>query len=253
MAVLVVLLVLLLALVLAGWAIGRGRYGRSPAGGPKPLYRPTAPTTRPPAGGPKPLYRPTAPTTRPRAGRAGDFRVAAADESLAGLLDRADVVVIDTETTGVGARSEVLDVAIIDTTGRVLLDAVSLPQGAIRREVSNMHGLTRDRLRKMGARPWPEVHREVCDALRGVTWAVAWNAEYDRRLLQQTAERHGLTLPRLRWRCAMMADVERRGPGARRAKLSDAARRYGVTVRPTHRAMADARATLDVLRALASA
>ena len=113
-------------------AIGRGRYGRSPAGGPKPLYRPTAPTTR------------------PRAGRAGGFRVAAADESLAGLLDRADVVVIDTETTGVGARSEVLDVAIIDTTGRVLLDAVSLPQGAIRREVSNMHGLTRDRLRKMG-------------------------------------------------------------------------------------------------------
>ena len=46
------------------------------------------------------------------------------------LLNRTDVLVVDVETTGFGDRAEVLAVAVIDTTGRVLLDTVSMPQGA---------------------------------------------------------------------------------------------------------------------------
>ena len=76
------------------------------------------------------------------------------------LLNRPDVLVIDVETTGLGERAEVLAVAVIDTTGRVLLDTVSLPQGQIPRGASDVNGLTRAKLRSMGARPWPALrHR----------------------------------------------------------------------------------------------
>ena len=170
------------------------------------------------------------------------------------LLDRPDVLVIDVETTGFGERAEVLAVAVIDTTGRVLLDTVSLPQGRIPTEASDVHGLTRARLRSMGARPWPPVHAELRPLLFGAHVALAWNAEYDRCLLEQTAERHGLTLPPVAWRCAMQAEATTRdGPDGDRApwmKLTEAATRLRVPVTGAHNPLADVRTTLAVARAL---
>ena len=90
---------------------------------------------------------------------------------------------VDVETTGLGERAEVLAVAVIDTTGRVLLDTVSLPQGPIPRGASDVNGLTRAKRRSMGARPWPAVHAELWPLLFGARVALAWNAEFDRRLL----------------------------------------------------------------------
>ena len=166
------------------------------------------------------------------------------------LLNRPDVLVVDVETTGFGDRAEVLAVAAIDTTGRVRLDTVSMPQGRIPTEASNVHGLTRARLRSMDARPWPEVHRELAQLLSGASVVVAWNVEYDRRLLHQTAKRHGLTLPVRTWRCAMEAETTTRGPAAPYAKLADVARRLGVSAAGAHSALVDARTTLAVVRAL---
>ena len=169
------------------------------------------------------------------------------------LLDRSDVLVVDVETTGFGKRAEVLAVAVIDTTGRVLLDTVSLPQGPIPRDASAVHGLTRDRLRSMGARPWPEVHADVAALVGAAAAVLAWNADYDRRLLAQTAERHGLTLPAATWRCAMKAEALTRGTSgehAQFAKLGAAAARLNVPELKAHNALQDVRTTLAVLRAL---
>ena len=89
------------------------------------------------------------------------------------LLNRPDVLVIDVETTGLGERAEVIAIAVIDTTGRVLLNTVSLPQGRIPTKASDVHGMTRARLRSMGARPWPEVHAELRPLLFGAHVALA--------------------------------------------------------------------------------
>ena len=166
------------------------------------------------------------------------------------LLDRTDVLVVDVETTGFGDRAEVLAVAAVDTTGRVRLNTVSMPQGRIPTDASNVHGLTRVRLRSMGARPWPEVHRKLENLLGDASVIVAWNVEFDRRLLHQTAKRHDLTLPVRAWRCAMEAETTARGPDAPYAKLSNAASRLGVSASGAHSALGDARATLAVVRAL---
>ena len=99
-------------------------------------------------------------TTRRRGAAPRERKPGMADE-LRPLLNRTDVLVVDVETTGFGDRAEVLAVAAIDTTGRVRIDTVSMPQGRIPTDASNVHGLTRPRLRSMGARPWPEVQRPV--------------------------------------------------------------------------------------------
>ena len=85
---------------------------------------------------------------------------------------------------------------------------------------------------------------------KGVKILVAWNVEFDRRLLHQTAKRHDLTLPVRPWHCAMEAETTTRGPDAPYAKLSDTARRLGVSSSGAHSALGDARATLAVVRAL---
>ena len=90
-------------------------------------------------------------TTRPTCGLLVNAR--RGWRNYARCLNRTDVLVVDVETTGFGDRAEVLAVAVIDTTGRVLLDTVSMPQGRIPTDASNVHGLTRPRLRSMGARP----------------------------------------------------------------------------------------------------
>ena len=168
---------------------------------------------------------------------------------IAALLDREDVLVIAVETTGFGRRAEVLALAVLDTTGAVLLDAVTLPQDRIPTGASNVHGLTRDRLRKL-APPWPKLHPHIEALLARAAAVVAWNADYDRRLLAQTAERHGLQLPTPAWRCAMTADAIARG-GASWRKLTDAAAALGAPAADAHSTLGDAQITLNVLRALA--
>ena len=172
--------------------------------------------------------------------------------TLAQLLDRHDVLVIDVETTGLGPCAEVLAVAAVDTTGRVLIDSVSLPHGPIARAASDVHGLTRARLRAMGARAWPEVHAELAPLLEGAASLIAWNAEFDRGMLEQTSERNGLTLPAVPWRCAMNAEANSRGDDASWITLIEAAERLSVPVPDAHAALADARTTLACVRALAA-
>jgi DNA polymerase III epsilon subunit-like protein len=167
------------------------------------------------------------------------------------LLDRKDVFVIDTETTGLGRRSEVLEVAVIDTTGCVLLDTVSLPQGPIPRDASDVHGLTRARLRTMGARSWPAVHAKLALLLEDASSVIAWNAEFDRSMLEQTAERHGLMLPAVPWRCAMQAEADTHGPDTAWSNLKEAAEYWCVPASDAHSAVDDARTTLAVVRRLA--
>ena len=170
------------------------------------------------------------------------------------LLDRSDVLILDTETTGLGNRAEVIEVAVLDTTGAVWCEALVMPEGRIPRDATAVHGLTRAALRAGGARPWPEVHAELLDVLDGAAVVLAWNAAFDRRLLAQTAARHGLNLPRMPWRDLLTDYREHHGeaPAKGRHTLSRAVEREWAHVDgPAHRAEGDCRRVLAVMRAVA--
>ncbi len=50
------------------------------------------------------------------------------------LLDREDVLIVDTETTGLDAKAEVIEIAAVDTCGKIRIHALTLPAGPVPRE-----------------------------------------------------------------------------------------------------------------------
>ena len=163
------------------------------------------------------------------------------------LLDRDDVLILDTETTGLGDDAEVLEVVAVDTRGETRLNVLSLPEGRIPEAASKLHGLTREELVARGARPWPEVHSEVLEALQAASTVVAWNSTFDETMLRQTSERHGLQFPDLNWRDGL---DDYRSLDYDGNNLSTAAERHGVPAGKAHRAEADCRMVLGIMRAV---
>ena len=167
------------------------------------------------------------------------------------LLDRDDVLVLDTETTGIGSYAEVIEIVAVDTTGTLRLSALSIPGGAISQRSWEIHGLTADALHAMGAQPWPQVHPNVVSVLRSAKHVLAYRADSDARFLAQTAALHGLALPPVQWADVRPAYVEARPGGSH--SLAEAMRREALAWEGQHhRAEADCRAVLSLMRALAA-
>ena len=78
-------------------------------------------------------------------------RMAAASWAAA-LVKRADVLYLDTETTGLGNDAEIVDIAVIDSSGRIILNALVRPSGRIPREASDVLGSMIGWLRMRGPR-----------------------------------------------------------------------------------------------------
>lgn len=165
------------------------------------------------------------------------------------LLDRRDVLIVDTETTGLDGTAEIIEIAMLDTTGEPRFEALALPEGCVQASAAAVHGLTREALEAGGARPWPEIHGAVVARLHEACYVLAWNASFDRRMLERTAKRHGLPLPRCTW-VDLLADYRAMRKGRGRNRLEQAAAREGVTAGTAHRAMGDCRTALAVMRAV---
>jgi len=169
------------------------------------------------------------------------------------MLNRSDILILDTETTGISHRSEVIEVAVIDTTGKVLFESLSMPQRKVPRVASAVHGLTSEDLEKAQAPRWPEVYADLLPILRSATTILAWNAKFDQKMLRQTTRRHALKWPQLPWQCAMHNYSEQFGIGKEgRCSLAAAASLEGVKLEgAAHRALHDCRLVLGVMRATA--
>lgn len=166
-------------------------------------------------------------------------------------------LIIDTETTGLGDNAEIVEIAVIDCRGAVLLDTLIRPSVAIPAEATRVHGI--DDSMVASAPTWAEVHDQFCRLITGRR-LVAYNSEFDHRLILQTMRAAGLTLPYFSVECAMLAyadfwgefDPER---GRNRwQKLTGAAAQQGVECDGlAHRAKADCLLTLGVIHAMARA
>ncbi len=125
------------------------------------------------------------------------------------LLNRRDVLILDAETTGTKRDAEIVDLAILDTTGQVRFNSPIMPTGNLDTTGSliaaDVHGLTLDNLRSMRAAEWPQHHDCVVGMLHRAARIVVWNAAFDSRMLRQTAAKHGLSLPLgIAWHCARL-------------------------------------------------
>lgn len=170
------------------------------------------------------------------------------------LMGRPDVLIVDTETTGLWGEAEVIEAVAIDTTGALRFAALSMPEGPVKSRATRVHGMTRVTLRKAGAAPWPAVQAQLLPVLKEASAILAWNAEFDSRMLAQTAKRHRLNWPRLPWRDLLPEYRAIRGekPESGRHKLQAVAEREGAGADgPQHRGEADCRRVLAVMAAVA--
>ena len=175
----------------------------------------------------------------------------------------ANALILDTETTGLGDDAEVVELALVDCAGAVLLDTLVRPSGPVPAEAAAIHGITDAMLAE--APTWSAIHARFCDLVEG-RQVVIYSREFDTRVISQTARRYGLPAPQGfdlvldpgRIHCAMQAYARFHGEWNaekgqyRWQKLSAAAAQQGVTVTNAHRALGDCLMTLGVVRAMAS-
>lgn len=167
----------------------------------------------------------------------------------------ATAILIDTETTGVGDDSEVIEIAILDSNGSTLLNTLVRPTQPIPAEATSLHRITDAMV--ANAPTWPEIALQYEAIIAGRT-VVAYNAQFDQRVISQTYQRYGMDAPELTTACAMLLYASWNGEWVegqlgwqwRWIKLGEAARECGVLVEGAHRALADTQMTLGVLRYL---
>ncbi|MFQ3536806.1 MAG: 3'-5' exonuclease [Aggregatilineales bacterium] len=154
-------------------------------------------------------------------------------------------LVLDTETTGLGSRAEVCQIAVIDHTGQVLLDQLVKPSLPIPDDVISIHGITNE---QVAAQPtWHRVRERVLSLIRGRT-VVVYNAEFDLRLMRQSDAMCQLPIAPYEqladFQCAMRAYAN----GGRWVKLSQACAAHGIPTHNTHNALGDCLMTLALVR-----
>lgn len=170
----------------------------------------------------------------------------------AGLLAAADVVVVDVETTGWLAESasitEIGAVRLAAGLPAVEFSALVNPQMPIPAEITTLTGITDDMVRDQPA--IGQVLPRFLEFAKG-SMIVAHNAPFDLGFLTTACAANDLTWPH----CAVIdtAVLARLvlPPGeVTDHKLTTLAAHFGTRTRPCHRALADAKATADVLAGL---
>ncbi|HEY8473661.1 MAG TPA: DEDD exonuclease domain-containing protein [Natronosporangium sp.] len=174
------------------------------------------------------------------------------DDPLMVNLAEVTFVVLDLETTG-GAPdgNGIVEVGAVKVRGGEVLGELATlvdPDAPLPAFVSALTGLTSRRL--AGAPPITAVLPTLLEFL-GDAVLVAHNAPYDVGFLKAACEAHGYEWPKpvvldtaaLARRVLMADEVHNR-------RLATLAKHFHATTEPIHRALADARATVDVLHGL---
>jgi len=172
------------------------------------------------------------------------------------MMARPNVVVLDTETTGLGPKDEIIDIAIIDTAGQKRLDMLMQCQSpTIPAEATAIHHITKQML--TNARAFPQIWERVMAFLE-TREIIIYNADFDMRMLKQTARRYRLPLPELHAHCLMkkyseyIGELQPRSNEYRSFKLSAACQHFNVAQPTAHRALADTQSTLGLLQKMAA-
>lgn len=168
------------------------------------------------------------------------------------LLDD-ELVVFDTETTGFHSTDEIIQIAAINVHGETLLNTYLRPQQPILN--TQYHGITDEMVK--GAPTFDHVYPSILSAFEGKT-VVAYNYDYDSRMLKQCCDRYQCERFPLRFDCAMelysafYGEWDSYHGNYRWQKLRAAVKRFDLEFDgEEHNALADCKATLAVLKKMA--
>ncbi|EKR9081861.1 ead/Ea22-like family protein [Salmonella enterica] len=177
-----------------------------------------------------------------------------------------DYLIIDTETTGLDNNAEVIEIAIINMHGDVLLNSLVKPTCSIPAAVTKINNITDEMV--ADAPLWRDVFPVILNIIDGKKW-LAWNSKFDARLIIQTGVITGyfedLPASKILDIAAKINDsqidakavydqwygeFDSKRNNFKRQSLATAAERHNVSVNGAHRALADCMMVLGVLNAV---
>lgn len=166
-------------------------------------------------------------------------------------------VFLDTETTGIGLSDVVIEVAIVDHDGVMLYNSLINPERPIPEDSSRVHGITDEMVRDAPTirQAWDEIESRLRQRAIGI-----YNAEFDLRLLKQSALLAGLP-----WRieenqafCVMKlfaawyGEWNKRHSDFKSQKLEFAGQFCALDLSNSHHALDDAKLTAALMRYLSA-
>lgn len=165
--------------------------------------------------------------------------------------------VLDTETTGLGQGDEIIQIGIVDAGGNAVLDQLIKPSIPIPPGAARVHGITDADV--IHSPIFSSLYIKLSSLLAGET-VIAYNMDFDWRMLRQTAARYRLPAIRIGKRdCAMKQYAKFKGKRSGQGrgyvwhKLTSAVAQESIAVGDAHNALGDALMTLELVRKMASA
>ena len=168
-----------------------------------------------------------------------------------------EFVILDTETTGL-YDAEVIQIAVIDQTGTVLLNSYIKPVEPIDEsdDAFGVNGISNAMV--ADAPGFQEIYPRLRELLTDRV-VVAYNASFDSRLLREACDQHEMEpLCPTKWKCAMThfatyyGDYSRKYGDYKFQSLGWACFHMDCADMPDHSGAADCLATLGLIRALAA-
>ena len=169
---------------------------------------------------------------------------------------KADIVILDTKTTGVSFNDEVVEIGVIDNQGRELFSHLIKPSVSMSEEAMAVTGITNEALES--EKTFDEYADELLAVLSGKR-IMCYNTSFDRRLLVQTANKYDTALSG-RFAAAFKDSLDamdifqkyinvpnERGLGL---KLSEACQVMKIDGIQDHRAVGDCQMTLSLIEAV---
>ncbi len=156
-----------------------------------------------------------------------------------------EYVILDLETTGLGDADEMVQIAVVDMRGNVLMSELVRPTKAkISPKAQAVHRISMAMLR--GRPRFKDLAVKIRRAIADKN-IITYNADFDKRLYTQTHHVAGGFMPKGRWECAMrqyaqyVSEWDPRRGGYKWPKLQGG----------DHTAAGDCLAALDVIREIA--
>ena len=179
-------------------------------------------------------------------------------EHLVEVVRRNNFIIIDTETTGLDEQAQIVQIAAVDASGRVLIDSLVKPTCPIPPRVTDIHGIHDADV--INAPSWGDLWRLVA-AISAYRDVIAFNASFDIRMLRQSFEQNGDFEDWMAFErgmgevvCAMRAYAEHwRAPSSRRRSfrwqsLGNACTQQGIRIENAHNALGDCLMTYALVK-----
>jgi DNA polymerase-3 subunit epsilon len=170
-------------------------------------------------------------------------------------------LVLDTEGTGLDKEAEIVELALIDNYGKVLINTLIKPISNIPEAATEVHGITTDEAVGNG-REWTEVLEQLLGFITSGEYSqlIIYGESYDTRLIQQSSALHGFDIDLGDFRdkantwCLMndyarfygerFSKTKNDKTGYKWQSLVNACKQQNLPVLKAHRALADCQMTL---------